>query len=53
MTPDKDPGPEVQATGFRALNDGRDSNMTSTYVQVMALEAAIIVALWICGHMFS
>jgi len=27
--------------------------MTRTYIQVMALEAAILVALWIFGRMFS
>ena len=30
-----------------------DTPMTSTYVQVVALEAIIIVALWIFGRMFS
>jgi hypothetical protein len=38
-----------------ALNAERehDSPMTSTYVQVLALEAVIIFALWIFGRMFS
>ncbi|MGH9144984.1 MAG: hypothetical protein ACRD2I_27925 [Vicinamibacterales bacterium] len=40
MTPDRD-RPES------------DTRMTSTYVQVLALEAVIIVALWIFGRMFS
>ena len=31
----------------------RDTRMTSTYVQVLALEAVIIAALWIFGRMFS
>jgi hypothetical protein len=30
-----------------------DTRMTATYVQVLALEAVIIVALWIFGRMFS
>jgi hypothetical protein len=53
VTPDNDPGLQVQATGFRALNDGRDSNMTRTYVQVVVLETVIIVGLWIFGRIFS
>ena len=53
MTPDKDPAVQVQPTGFRALNDGRDSDMTGTSVKVLILEAAIIVGLVIIGKMFS
>jgi hypothetical protein len=53
MTPDRDPALDVQATGFRALGDRRDSTMTRTYVQVMVLEAVIIVGLWIFGRFFS
>ena len=53
MSPDHDPPPEVQGTGFRALNDRRDSDMTRTYVQVMILEAVIIVVLLIFGRIFS
>jgi hypothetical protein len=30
-----------------------DTPMTATYVKVLALEAVIIVALWIFGRMFS
>jgi hypothetical protein len=30
-----------------------DSNMTSTYVRVVILEAAIIAALWLLGRSFS
>jgi hypothetical protein len=30
-----------------------DSPMTSTYVKVLALEAVIIVALWIFGRVFA
>ncbi len=30
-----------------------DTRITSTYVKVLALEAAIITALWIFGRMFS
>jgi hypothetical protein len=53
VTPDKGTPSEVQPTGFRALNDGRDSSMTRTYVQVMVLEAVIIAGLWIFGQVFS
>ncbi len=31
----------------------RDTPMTSTYIQVLVLEAVIVVALWIFGRMFS
>jgi hypothetical protein len=31
----------------------RDTNMAKTYVQVMVIEAAIIVGLWVFGRMFS
>jgi hypothetical protein len=31
----------------------RDTAMTSIYVQVIVLEAAIIVALWVFGRMFA
>ena len=30
-----------------------DSSMTSTYVKVLALEAAIILALWVFGRVFA
>ena len=53
MTPDTDPGYEHQATGFQALNDGRDSKLTVTYIRVIVLEAAIIVALLVFARMFS
>ena len=53
MTPDKDPRPELQATGFRGLIDRRDANMTRTYIQVTVLEAVIIVGLLIFGRIFS
>jgi hypothetical protein len=53
VTPDHDPPLEVQGTGFRALNDRRDSDMTRTYVKVMVLEGAIIVGLLIFGRLFS
>ena len=33
--------------------DGQDNPMTGTYVQVVILEAAIIVALWFFGSLFS
>jgi hypothetical protein len=35
------------------LKAERDSPMTATYIQVLALEAVIIAALWIFGRMFS
>jgi len=35
------------------LNPERDSNMSSTYIQVLVLEAIIIAALWAFGRMFS
>jgi hypothetical protein len=31
----------------------RDTRMTSTYIQVLVLEAIIIAALWVFGRMFS
>jgi hypothetical protein len=31
----------------------RDTNMTSTYVRVVVLEAVIIAALWLLGRAFS
>ncbi len=31
----------------------RDTNMAKTYVQVMVLEAAVIVGLWLFGRVFS
>ena len=46
MTPNPEPGtmnPEP----------GGERPMTSTYVQVLVLEAVIIAALWIFGRMFS
>jgi hypothetical protein len=30
----------------------RDTRMTATYVQVMVLEAVIVVALWAFGRLF-
>jgi hypothetical protein len=35
------------------LERDQDSPMTSTYVQVLVLEAVIIAALWIFGRMFA
>ena len=37
------------------MNDARDktSDMTATYVRVVVLEAAILVALWLLGRAFS
>ena len=31
----------------------RDTPMTATYIQVLVVEAAIIIALWLFGRMFS
>jgi flagellar biogenesis protein FliO len=30
-----------------------DTRMTATYVQVLVLQAVILVALWVFGRMFS
>jgi hypothetical protein len=46
MNPNAEPGTMNQ-------EPGNDSPMTSTYVQVLALEAIIIAALWIFGRLFS
>jgi hypothetical protein len=35
------------------VNVERDTPMTSTYIQVLVLEAVILVALWVFGRMFS
>jgi hypothetical protein len=43
------PNPELGPT--KAI--GHDTPMTSTYVQVLVLEALIIFALWIFGRMFA
>jgi hypothetical protein len=32
---------------------GDDTPMTATYVRVLIVEAALIVALWLFGRMFS
>jgi hypothetical protein len=32
---------------------GHDTPMTATYIQVLLVEAAIILALWVFGRMFS
>jgi hypothetical protein len=32
---------------------GQDTPMTSTYLQVLALEAVIIAALWMFGRVFG
>jgi hypothetical protein len=31
----------------------RDTNMAQTYLQVIAIEAAVIALLWVFGRMFS
>jgi hypothetical protein len=33
--------------------DSHDNPMTATYVKVVLLEAAIVVALWVFGRVFS
>jgi hypothetical protein len=53
VTPDTRSAYDEQATGFRALNDGRDSKLTGTYIQVLVLEAAIIAALLIFARIYS
>lgn len=47
------PGTPNQNTDPGTLNPERDTRMTSTYIQVLVLEALIISALWIFGRMFS
>ena len=44
------PGTPNQNAEPGALNPERDSNMRSTYIQVLALEAIIIAALWVFGR---
>jgi hypothetical protein len=64
MTKDQGSGSRVQGSGAAqrtqnqnvepgTLSPERDTPMTSTYVQVMVLEAVIIVALWVFGRLFS
>jgi hypothetical protein len=53
MTPETGPRSDDQATGFRAMNDDRDSKLTITYIRVMVLEAAIIIALLIFARIYS
>jgi hypothetical protein len=53
VTPETGLGQDDQATGFRALNDGRDEKLTATYLRVIVLEAGIIAGLWIFGRIFS
>jgi hypothetical protein len=40
-------------TAERGDPDGHDTPMTATYVGVLILEAALVVALWFFGRMFS
>ena len=35
------------------MSDSPNSRLAGTYVRVVVLEAAIIVALWLLGRMFS
>ena len=37
----------------RAVNNNQQSDMTRTYVQVIIVEAAIIIALLVFGRLFS
>ena len=39
--------------GTLSVERDQDSPMTSTYIQVLVLEAVIIAALWIFGRMFA
>ena len=47
------PGTPNQGPEPGTLNPERDTRMTSTYVQVLVLEALILLALWIFGRVFS
>ena len=47
------PGTPNQNAEPGTLNPERDTRMSSTYVQVLVLEAVIIAALWAFGRMFS
>jgi hypothetical protein len=47
------PGTPNQNAEPGTLSPERDSGMRSTYVQVLAIEAVIIAALWMFGRMFS
>jgi len=43
----------AQNSELRTQHSDGDTPMTATYVRVVVLEAAIIVALWILGRMYS
>ena len=47
------PGTPNPHAELGTLNPERDTSMTSTNIQVLVLEAAIIVALWLFGRLFS
>jgi hypothetical protein len=47
------PGTPNRHAELGTLNPERDTSMTSTYIQVLVLEAVIIVALWLFGRLFS
>ena len=49
-TPNPTPTPEP---GTLNSDTGSDTPMTSTYLQVLVLEAFIIAGLWIFGRMFA
>jgi hypothetical protein len=54
VTPDQPAAPTANQHAEPAtLNPDRDTDMTATYIQVMVLEAVIIVGLWIFGRIFS
>jgi hypothetical protein len=44
---------EPAEPGALKLDRDGDRSMTRTYVQVMLIEAAIIVLLWVFGRIFS
>jgi hypothetical protein len=43
----------IENSELRTESSDGDTPMTATYVRVVVLEAAIIVALWVLGRMFS
>jgi hypothetical protein len=45
--------PEPRMSKDGTLNPDHSSDMTRTYVQVIMLEAAIVIGLWIFGRAFS
>jgi hypothetical protein len=43
----------VSASGPREHRAGGDTDMTGTYVKVIIVEAAILIALFVFGRLFS